>query len=106
VIAGDEATKQTVTTGEFATFVDPFGVTPLIHVPVLVAAGDTDVIFCDAPSCSAGGTLVREAAFYAPDAGLETFALPNSGHSMNLHRNAPDWFDVANRWIRRRVHPH
>ena len=103
VIATDEATKQTVTSGEFATFVDGFGATPGIHVPVLVAAGDTDVIFCDAPSCSAGGTLTREAAFYAPDAVLETFALPNSGHSMNLHRNAPLWFDVANNWVRRHM---
>ena len=103
VIAEDEATKQTVTLGELVTFVDGFAATPNIHVPVLVAVGDNDVIFCDAPSCSAGGTLTREAAFYAPDADLETFALPESGHSMNLHRNAPVWFDVANDWVRRHM---
>jgi pimeloyl-ACP methyl ester carboxylesterase len=103
VIAEDEETKQTVTLGELSTFVDGFAATPNIHVPVLVTAGDNDVIFCDAPSCTAGGTLVREAAFYAPDAELETFALPNSGHSMNLHLNAPVWFDVANDWVRRHM---
>lgn len=104
VIAEDEATKQTVTLGELSTFVDGFGPTPAIHVPVLVAVGDEDALFCDAPSCTAGGTLVREAAFYSPDAQLETYALPGAGHSMNLHENAPQWFDVANDWIRRRVH--
>jgi pimeloyl-ACP methyl ester carboxylesterase len=105
IIATDEATKQTVTSGEFATFVDGFAATPNIHVPVLVAVGDTDVIFCDAPSCTAGGTLTREATFYAPDANLETFALPSSGHSMNLHRNASSWFNVANNWVRRHMGP-
>lgn len=104
VIAEDEATKQTVTLGELSTFVDGFAPTPSIHVPVLVAVGDEDALFCDAPSCTSAGTLVREAAFYSPDAQLETYALPGAGHSMNLHLNASQWFGVANDWAHRHVH--
>jgi pimeloyl-ACP methyl ester carboxylesterase len=106
IIAEDEATKQTVTVGELSTFEDGFGVTPSIQVPVLVAVGDEDALFCDAPSCTAGGTLAREAPFYSPQAELETYALPGAGHSMNLHLDAPLWFAVANEWIGHRVRDH
>ena len=103
VIDEDEATKQTVTLGELDTFVDGFGATPAIQVPVLVAVGDDDALFCDAPSCTAGDTLAREAPYYSTQAKLETYALPGSGHSMNLHSNARQWYDVANDWIGRRA---
>jgi pimeloyl-ACP methyl ester carboxylesterase len=103
IIAKDEATKQTVTAAELATFGDGLGVTADIHVPVLVAVGDNDLLFCSAPACSASGTLAAEPAFYAPDSGVETYALPGAGHSINLHENASQWFDVANDWVARRV---
>ena len=47
--------------------------------------------------------MAREKDNYSPKACLETFVLPNSGHDMNLHPNAPDWFKVANEWVARRV---
>lgn len=103
VIAEDEATKQTVTIGEEETFEDGFAATPSIQVPVLVAVGDEDALFCDAPSCTAGDTLAREAPYYSPQAQLETYALPGSGHSMSLHFDAPFWFAVASEWIDRHV---
>ncbi len=108
VIALDEQLKQTGTDGEEATFAtgnDPL-LTLSIHVPVMTAVGQNDGIFC-VPlllSC-ANGTAVkaREQVFYTPDACLEGYSLPGSGHDMNLHLNAGAWYTAANNWIARRV---
>jgi len=109
VIATDEAHKSTGSATELGS-----GDTALlpttsqsIHVPVLVAVGQNDASFCDATiglSCgSAPAVLVRESANYSPDACLEAFVLPASGHDINLHPNAAQWFAAANSWIDRRA---
>jgi len=108
VIALDEQMKQTGTDGEELTF--PAGEDPLltlsIHAPVLAAVGQSDSIFC-VPlllSCNTNTAVKnREQAFYNPDTCLEGYALPGSGHDMNLHLNATTWFNAANDWIARRV---
>lgn len=107
VIALDETLKQTATDGEVATFAlseSPVN-TLLVHVPVLTAEGQNDSIFCSLLlSCNSGAALVqREHVFYNADACLEGYVLPQSGHDMNLHLNAEDWYNAANDWIRRRV---
>jgi hypothetical protein len=43
----------------------------------------------------------RESADYAPDACLEAYVLSMSGHDINLHPNAGDWFAAANSWLSR-----
>ena len=101
----DEATKATITTGELTTAVPAEGLPPslLIHVPVLLAVGQYDNVFCGVVGCSQ--VLQLESAFYAPDTCLEAFVLPGAGHSINLHRNAPLWFQTAIDWSNRRLGP-
>ncbi len=105
VLREDEATKATITTGELATAVPAEGIPPslLIHVPVLAAVGQYDNVFCGMVDCSQA--LHLESAFYGPAACLETFILPDAGHSLNLHLNAPQWFQAAINWSNRRLGP-
>jgi pimeloyl-ACP methyl ester carboxylesterase len=107
VIKEDEALKETVTSGELAsvTIPVPQATTRLIHVPVLLADGQDDNLDCSPSlpgvSCASAAALIaREQANYPPQACLTAFVLPRSGHSINLHPDAPQWFAAANRWIR------
>jgi pimeloyl-ACP methyl ester carboxylesterase len=101
----DESTKDTITVLELATFAGPMidGSAMKIRVPTLSVMGGQDGIFCGkvaAVDCSSSESLrAHEAKYYAPDTPLEAYALPGSGHDINLHRNAPDWFAVAARWM-------
>lgn len=105
VVELDEARKETFTEAELATLPDALApeVSQRIRVPVLIVGGDKDVLACSATlSCaSADALLARERPFYAPEARLEAFVLPRSGHSLNLQRNAGAWFDAALRWADR-----
>jgi pimeloyl-ACP methyl ester carboxylesterase len=103
VLAIDEETKETVTTAELATAVPALGLSGGIHVPVLVVVGDYDLAFCDAPSCSASGSLASEPSFYPADACAETVIIPNVGHDLNLHIHAQQTYDAVLEWMDRRV---
>lgn len=105
VIAQDETLKQTATTGEFATITDAESLTPQIDVPVFLAMGQQDLLFCDALlSCAnSAAILARENPHYSPEACLEAVVQPNSGHSINLHYNASVWYNAALEWADRRV---
>lgn len=108
VIALDEATKETVTTGEAATnaaaiFADT---SRQIRVPVFLAVGQYDGSFCTGNICeSAENVAAFEAPFFSPEANLQTYVLPGAGHSINLAPNAPDWFEAARQWSDRYVGP-
>jgi pimeloyl-ACP methyl ester carboxylesterase len=99
VIAVDEATKDVVPVGLFSDQFTTYGLTQNIHVPVLNVDGDFDTLSCNLPSCTASGSLASEASNYPPDAHYKLVILPDSGHSINLHRNAPFWFGVAHDWL-------
>jgi pimeloyl-ACP methyl ester carboxylesterase len=109
VIALDEQLKQTITVEETQTIAAAFDptVSQSIHVPVLLAVGQNDLLFCNTaiglPCNSSNGIVQREQSFYSPQACLEAFVLPNSGHAINLHRNAIQWFEAANAWANRRI---
>jgi pimeloyl-ACP methyl ester carboxylesterase len=103
VFALDEATKETVTTTELATAFAALALSGDIHVPVIVLVGDFDLAFCDAPSCSASGSLASEPSFYAPDACAEAVVIPRSGHVLNLHYSAPITYAALLGWMDRRV---
>ncbi len=107
VIANDEVLKQTATTGELSSLLDSGPVTPQISAPVLMAVGDTDFLFCDAllgPSCvSSSAILSRESSHFSPQACLEAYVQPVTGHDINLHKNAPVFYETANDWANRRV---
>ena len=109
VVATDELLKSTGSASELGT-----GDTALlattsrsVHVPVLLAVGEKDNSFCDPTlglSCADSATILgRESANFAADACLEAYVLPASGHAVNLHPNAPQWFAAANDWLDRRT---
>jgi pimeloyl-ACP methyl ester carboxylesterase len=106
IIAEDEQLKQTVAVGELIEVPSSYPASLGIQVPTLVADGDFDSIDCNAPSCSASGTLANEASNFGPAACVEVVDIPSSGHDLNLHRNAPVWFGVATSWADRHVGPH
>jgi pimeloyl-ACP methyl ester carboxylesterase len=109
VIAKDEQIKQTGTTGELDldTFAAANTLTPDINVPVFIAVGQDDILFCDESanlSCAdSSAVLAREQPHFSAQARLQTYVLPASGHDMNLHRNAPQWFNAANNWVKHSV---
>ncbi|MFY9823270.1 MAG: alpha/beta hydrolase [Thermoanaerobaculia bacterium] len=103
VKAFDEKKKETVTIAELNTGVPALSLTPGIHVPVLLVVGDLDGAFCNPPSCTASGSLSVEPDSFAPDACLETKAIPKSGHDLNLHYDAPTTFTLILDWMDRRV---
>lgn len=110
VIATDEATKETATPGEFASFLPPIidGVSKRIMVPVLVVVGQQDSLFCGlaATDCSSATSVWQaEAPFYTAQAQLQVVVIPTAGHDLNLHKTAPLWFDAARAWAYQHVTP-
>src|SRR5215470_9671799 len=98
VITVDEANKETITIGEINTF-PPLVLSPSdaqsIHVPVLIAIGSNDNVFCTPPQCAEAQS---EASWYPADASVEVRVLPGSGHDLNLHYTAPAFFVIAAEW--------
>jgi pimeloyl-ACP methyl ester carboxylesterase len=109
VISLDERTKGTLTLTEFALFPIVI-VRPLdIRVPVLLANGTQDRLFCGPTLtgnvCSDAQTLL---AVEAPRLGprvpcVEAWVLPGAGHMLNTLLDAPQWFAVAQEWSTRLV---
>ncbi len=110
VVALDEATKETATTGEAATFALSLtdGIAAQIDVPVLVAVGQEDSLLCGlgATDCSSAASVFRaEAPYYSAQAQLQVVVIPGSGHDLNLHTSAPLWFAAAMSWAKQYVAP-
>ncbi|WP_157099477.1 alpha/beta hydrolase [Microbispora sp. ATCC PTA-5024] len=99
-----ELTKATMTSGEQATLAeagDP-AVSGAVHVPVFVAVGQHDDLFCNGPylQCTdAAAVKTWESWFYPAEARLETYVLAGAGHALNLHRNAADLFAAVRAWL-------
>lgn len=102
VITKDEQIKQTGTTGEAAGFDAASALTPQINVPVLLAMGQNDALFCDNSvglSCdNRSAILAREQSHFSPAAHLQAYVLPGSGHDMNLEQGALQWYAAADLW--------
>jgi pimeloyl-ACP methyl ester carboxylesterase len=108
VIALDETLKQTGTDGESTDSADTLlpSVSQKIHVPVLLAVGQYDSLFCNGLTLACNNQsdiLARESTDYAPQACLEAYVLSQSGHDLNLHLNANEWFAAAVDWANRRI---
>jgi pimeloyl-ACP methyl ester carboxylesterase len=105
IVAADETLKQTATEGEIATIDNGSLRTDGIDVPVLIAVGQLDVLYCDAlaPCTDAATVAGRERSHFGARTCLETFVLPTAGHSINLHPAAPNWQAAAADWAHRRI---
>lgn len=99
VIAADEAHKDTLPIGMLFDQFTTYDLTQNIHVPVLNIVGDFDTLACQLPSCTGSGGMVDEGLYYPEDAHYSLIIVPNAGHSLNLHRNAPSWYRQAQRWV-------
>ncbi|WP_395842690.1 alpha/beta hydrolase [Cystobacter fuscus] len=111
VIALDERTKSTLTLTEFSLFPLVLARPLDIQVPVLLANGSRDTLFCG-PTLTPGGNLCADAqtllALEAPRLGprvpcAEAWVLPGAGHMLNTLLDAPQWFAVAQEWSTRLV---
>ncbi|MGH3684815.1 MAG: alpha/beta hydrolase [Pseudonocardiaceae bacterium] len=108
VIATDEATKDQASVFGLGT-VAVFGVlspaSRSIDVPVLLAVGKNDILFCGflASDCSSAEALWKqEAPYFSPAAKLSTYVLLDSGHSIALHKNADEYREATRTWLRTR----
>lgn len=93
VIAADEATKDVISTAEFATRPPNLGtLSQKIIVPVLIADGQQDTHYCGAGANDCTSTQT----FYAAEAPYYNTCMAvlfvQSGHDINLHKTAPSSF--------------
>lgn len=103
VLALDEATKETLTAAEITDLYPSAMLSLNIQVPVLVVIGQLDSLFCNTLYCEVLDTQALERSFYPRALSFELVLIPNSGHDINLHYNAPTWFAVARSWFDRRL---
>lgn len=82
-----------------------YGITRQITVPVLDVVGQYDGLLCGGSTglnkChDLAAVRQDESAYYTGIAHrcLTFDELPNSGHDLNLERNAQDWFALVNEW--------
>ncbi|TWP53392.1 alpha/beta hydrolase [Lentzea tibetensis] len=102
VLSADEATKDQVPATVVPDLVALAFTGPLsrgINVPVLLANGDRDTLFC-AFHCSTESTLLTaEAPYFSPAAQLDVFLLPGAGHSLALALAAPTYRSAVDEWL-------
>lgn len=100
-IAYDESVKTYGTPTEEVTIVATIlpTVTLPIRIPVFLATGENDSIFCGplTPCPDAKTVKDREQLFFSVP--ITTYVLPGAGHSVNLHRNAPALFAAVDQWL-------
>ncbi|EJD52242.1 hypothetical protein AURDEDRAFT_134843 [Auricularia subglabra TFB-10046 SS5] len=97
-LAFDEATKDLVSTGEIGTRGATVGAAPQFRGDVLTINGANDQFFCDSTACT---NIVGEAQFYPNAKSVESAVIQNSGHSLNFHLAAPDFFATMLDWLTR-----
>lgn len=105
-IAIDEATRETLTLGEIIS-VAQFDRerTREIDVPVLMLNGGDDFTSCGGNvECDDEAVVAAfEAPFFSDAAELEVYLIGGTGHVLNLHRTAPQTYQIMIDWIGRKV---
>ncbi|WP_330256216.1 alpha/beta hydrolase [Nocardia sp. NBC_00565] len=110
VVAADEADRKAGTAGMFLTIPAYIPATLNIRVPVLLANGSRDRVFCaqgaawSLTDCSSADSLYRSEKPFYPNADVEAYILPGAGHSIDLALNNKDFFARATEWIDARFH--
>lgn len=103
VVEQDERLKQTITAAEAAQIPPIYGVNLDIRVPVLLAGGGKDSLFCGSEvyDCTNATEMVNaEKPHLGPQVpSVDGYVEADSGHSMNLSVNAEEWFAKANEWV-------
>ncbi|WP_223199245.1 alpha/beta hydrolase [Solihabitans fulvus] len=102
VLAADEATKDQVPATVVPDLLTLAFVSPLsraITVPVLIANGDRDGLFCAFTCSSEESFLAAENPYFSPDAHLEVRLVPQAGHAVALAISAPDYRADVRDWL-------
>ena len=107
VVAEDEARKGVVSATEFADYgsmLAPPAANPsrLVRVPVLLVAGQQDVLLCGgALDCTdAAAVRANETPYFPQAPSVTTLTVPGTGHDLALHPSAAATADAINGWIR------
>jgi pimeloyl-ACP methyl ester carboxylesterase len=110
VIAVDEATKDVFSTTEAPDAVGIAILGPysgLIDVPVFIAMGERDALFCGfvLAVCSTSGVLNNERPYYGSAPSVDAFVLPTAGHDVNLSPLAPQLHAAVIAWADATLRP-
>lgn len=100
VLAADEATKDQVAATvvpDLLTLAFLSPATRSINVPVLIADGQVDTLFCAFHCATPQDLTDAESAYFTSP--LTVFLLPGAGHSLGLAVNAPDFRAAVHDWI-------
>jgi pimeloyl-ACP methyl ester carboxylesterase len=107
VVAVDEATKDVISSAEFATRPPNLGtLSTKIKVPVLIATGQQDTHYCGegANDCTSSETFYAAEAPYYNTCMAVLFL--KSGHDINLHTTAESSFAKLIGWSHMTLSPH
>ncbi|WP_184699245.1 alpha/beta fold hydrolase [Saccharothrix tamanrassetensis] len=69
-----------------------------IKVPTLIVVGDQDP-YCTTGVCTPESMLAHERSYYSDTADLKAIVVSDSGHSVQLHKNAPRTNAAILQWI-------
>jgi pimeloyl-ACP methyl ester carboxylesterase len=102
VLAADETTKDQVAATVVPDLLTLAFLSPLsrsINVPVLIANGANDSLFCAFNCASPAALLAAEGPYFSPAADLEVHLTPQAGHAVALSRNAADHSAAIRTWM-------
>jgi pimeloyl-ACP methyl ester carboxylesterase len=102
-LAWDEANKQAYTFAMLGTIEAAMGASFAVTAPTLVVVGNYDLIVCEAPSCTATGSLAHEGQMFPLAASFDVVIVDDVGHSINLHDGAQEAYRVTLDWIREMI---
>ncbi|MER7758940.1 alpha/beta hydrolase [Streptomyces sp. NPDC097619] len=106
--AHNELIKATATLGEGESLPQTYlaEYSQAVKVPVLLVVGEHDALFSSADVAFAADSEsvhAFEQSFYAPEAELETHVIAGTGHSLTVHRTAPESYALTERWLNRKL---
>jgi pimeloyl-ACP methyl ester carboxylesterase len=94
----DFTTADTVTAGELLSQAGGFSPSPY-QGPVLIATGDSDIIFCNEAFGSCSNSLLQTRVLFPDATPFDVYVAQNSGHCLTLGFNAQATFLKAQQWI-------
>ncbi|KZV85927.1 alpha/beta-hydrolase [Exidia glandulosa HHB12029] len=97
-LAWDEAHKDTATLGELLTVGFTITAAPKFEGDVLTIIGDQDFPFCPEAGCA---NVHKEGKFYPKARSVEAAVIPSTGHSLNYHLSAPQFYRTIQAWLTR-----
>jgi len=106
--AHNERIKSTATIGEGDSLPQTYlpAYSSAVERPVLLVLGEFDALFSSHDvdfAADSGSVHGFEEKFYGPAAELEVHVLPQTGHSLTVHRTAQQGYQVVREWLDRRL---